>query len=338
MKKIKRKKFKHLDQFDRDRIEALLKAGHLQKEIAEILKVDKGTISREIKKHKRKNGYYDSLVANHKALVSRLSSKYQGMKIEKCPELRKIIIKYLEDKQSPDAIAGRIKEDKIFPCISTKSIYRWLYSAFGQGYCRLLCTKRYNKKKQKRKSKREMISDRISFELRPKEGIHAEGDLFVSSKNSNTQRSGAVIVIPEAKLILGTMIPNKRPSVMTEAVRSLNTKVNINDILMDNGIENRDHKNFGIPAYFCDPHSPWQKPHVEQAIGILRRWFIKKKTNLDMISEEELQSYLHVLNNKWRKSLGYKSAYEVAIEKGILKTKISLSGNIIINQKSCISV
>ncbi|MFH1232521.1 MAG: helix-turn-helix domain-containing protein, partial [Patescibacteria group bacterium] len=47
------------NQQKRDRIEALRNEGHNQKEIARILKVDSGTISREIKKRKRKNGYYD---------------------------------------------------------------------------------------------------------------------------------------------------------------------------------------------------------------------------------------------------------------------------------------
>jgi len=63
----RRRSFRHLNQFDRDRIEALLKARYKQEEIAEILCVDAGTISREIQKRKRKNGYYEALTAQHKA-------------------------------------------------------------------------------------------------------------------------------------------------------------------------------------------------------------------------------------------------------------------------------
>jgi len=48
--KKKRKHFRHLGQKDRDRIEALLKVQHTQEEIAGILNVDAGTISREIRK------------------------------------------------------------------------------------------------------------------------------------------------------------------------------------------------------------------------------------------------------------------------------------------------
>ena len=91
---------------------------------------------------------------------------------------------------------------------------------------------------------------------------------------------------------------------------------------MDKGLENKDHGQFGIPAYFADPHSPWQKPHVENNIGLLRRWFIKKGTNLQTVSDQQLQEYLHILNGKYRKSLGYQSAYEVAIKRGIIQQKI----------------
>ena len=51
----KRKHFSHITQKKRDRIEDLLDDGVKQIEIAKILKVDKSTVSRELKR-KRKNG------------------------------------------------------------------------------------------------------------------------------------------------------------------------------------------------------------------------------------------------------------------------------------------
>jgi len=322
MKKKKRKQrkpFRHLNQSDRDRIEALFNAGHLQKEIANVLKIDKGTISKEIKKRKRKNGIYDASTAQHKANVKRSRSKYQGMKIEKYPELRKYIIKRIKNNRSPDEIAGRMKKKGIFPRIGANAIYKWLYSSFGQKYCRYLCTRRDRKRKQKRKVKREMIPNRISLKQRPLEGIHGEGDLFVSPIKTGAKRSGAIICIPEAQLLLGVMIENKKPATMAQAVREIIDDVLIDDLTLDNGIENKFHEQFGIPAYFADPRSPWQKPHVENSIGLIRRWFIPKKTDLNAVSQEHLQKYLHTLNSKYRKSLGYMSAYEAALERGIIQ-------------------
>ncbi len=321
MEKIKkiREPFRHLTQLDRDRIEALTDAGHFQKDIAIILKVDKGTISKEIKKRKLKNGHYEATAAQKKSDKSRRNSKHQGMKIEKYSELKKRIVADLKKHRSPDEIAGRMVEEKFTPTVKANAIYKWLYSSYGQRYCRHLCTKRYKKKKQKKLPKREMIKNRISLEQRPIEGEHAEGDLFVSPTKTGTLRSGAIICVPSAQLLIATLIENKKSAVMVEAVNGMISKISIDDLTLDNGIENRGHEQFNIQAYFADPHAPWQKPHIENSIGLLRRWFIPKKTDLANVSEKQLQQYLHILNSKYRKSLGYRSAYEVAIERGIIQ-------------------
>jgi transposase, IS30 family len=325
-KRIKRRPpFHHLNQFDRDRIEALLEAGHQQEEIAKILKVDAGTISREIKKRKRKNGCYEATLAQQKANVKRSNSKYQGMKIEQCPELKKQIVEGLKQHRSPDEIAGRMKRDDQKPRIGSNAIYKWLYSVYGQKYCKHLCTKRHRRRKQKRTAKREMIPNRTPLQQRPMCGEHAEGDLFVSPIKSGTQHSGALICVPSAWLLVGMMVENKKPATIVRALNTTTTGILIDDLTLDNGIENKLHKQFNKPVFFTDPYSPWQKPHIENGIGLLRRWFIPKKTNLQTVSNEQLQVYLHILNSKYRKSLGYRSAYEVAIEHGIIQKTLAMS-------------
>ena len=110
---------------------------------------------------------------------------------------------------------------------------------------------------------------------------------------------------------------------MRNAVLDFDDKFQMDSLTLDSGIENRKHKEFRVPTYFCDPHSPWQKPHIENSIGLLRRWFLPKGTNLSKVTEKELQKYIYILNHKYRKSLNYKSAYEVALECGILKREIN---------------
>ena len=87
----KKKSFIHINQKIRDRIESLLDEGEKQCEIAKILKVDKSTVSRESKR-KRKNGKYDADTAQHKAMIKRGNSKYQGMMIENNKDMKKHII------------------------------------------------------------------------------------------------------------------------------------------------------------------------------------------------------------------------------------------------------
>ena len=318
-KQPRRNSFSHLDQGARDRIQALRDAGHLQKEMAQILQVDKSTISREINLRKRKNGHYQSTTAQHKASVKRSNSKYQGMKIENEPALKADIILLLHQKRSPDEIAGRWKREHRSKRASKNAIYKWLYSRYGQRWCHLLCTRRYKKRKQKNTAKREMIPNKIPLAQRPKQGEHAEGDLFVSPTKSSSQRSGAIVCVPSAQLLVGTMIANKKPATMVFAVKTINDRIDVDDFTWDNGMENRYHEQFGTDNYFADPHAPWQKPHVENGIGLMRRWFIKRGTNLDTVLEPQYQEYLHILNSKYRKSLGYQSAYEVALKRGIIQ-------------------
>jgi IS30 family transposase len=325
-RKKQRRQFRHLNQSDRDRIEALLRSRHKQEEIAKILDFDAATISREINRRKRKNGIYEATTAQHKANIKRSRSKYRGMKIEKYPQLKQYIISELKNHRSPDEIAGRLKEMRINPRIGANAIYKWLYSCWGQLWCKYLCTKRYRRRKQQKKTKRQMIPNRIPIEQRPKQGEHGEGDIFVSPIKTGTQRSGAIVCVPSSKLLIGTMIENKKPATMEQAIQKIIPKTFIDDLTLDNGIENRSHEQFGIDTYFTDPYSPWQKPHVENSIGLLRRWFIPKKTDLRNIPEEQLQEYLHILNNKYRKSLGYRSAYEVSLSMLLYKKHPLLTG------------
>ena len=86
-----KKNYQQLNQYDRDRIEAMLSRGHKQIQIANVLSRSKATISREIRRNRRsirskdgtKEGSYHSSVANHKAYVRRKYSKYQGQKIKR---------------------------------------------------------------------------------------------------------------------------------------------------------------------------------------------------------------------------------------------------------------
>lgn len=327
----KPRSFRHLNQFDRDRIEALLRSGHLQKEIADILKVDKGTISREIMKRKRKNSRYEATAAQLKANVKRSSSKYQGMKIEKYPELRAHIIAELASHRSPDEIAGRMKWEKRYPRINTNAIYKWLYSVYGQLWCRYLCTRQYRPRKRKEfPAVRIMIPNKIGIDKRPLGATnktryaHFEGDTIVAPKKVLNTESVAIAAERRSNFMVGTKISSLSPVRMQQAVIRMQEQTRMNSLTMDSGIENRSHEKFGVPTFFCDPHSPWQKPQVENGIGLLRRWFIPKGTDFACVSENQLQYYFSVLNHKYRKSLQYKSAYEVALEHGIIKKCFNL--------------
>lgn len=325
----KREGFKHLTDRDRDRIQALRESGHTQKEIASVLFVTPGTVSRELKRNPTRVGRYVAVRANEDAEEKRSHSKRPGMKIEENAGLKQFIIHELKRLRSPDEIAGYMKRVRMHPRVGTNAIYKWLYSDDGKPYCTYLCTKRVRKRRQSRTLKKVFIPDRISLRDRPDSPdlIHSERDLFVSPTKIHSRPCGLLIVVPDPKLFVGSILPNRESKIVCASAKEHFKSVHVDTSLADNGIENVRHEEIGVPSYYCDKGSPWQKPHVEGGIGLVRRWFLPKGTNLATISNDTFQSQLHLLNHKYRKSLGYRSAYEVALERGIIDRipRISLS-------------
>lgn len=328
MQKIqKRASFTHLKQKHRDRIHALYLDGHQQKHIAEVLGVDPGTISRELHRYGKTTWRYSSVRAQRDAEEKRTHSKRDGMKIESTPVLKERIIKELKELRSPDEIAGRMKRELLPVRVGTNAIYKWLYSEHGTGYCKYLCSRKARKKKQSKAPKRHLIPNRIPLRNRPNDElqVHGESDLFVSPTTLRTKTVGHLTVVPKTHLLVGNFLLNKSASVMVTSMKRIQKQVKVTTWTIDNGIENVHHEQFGIPTYFCTKGSPWQKPHVESSIGLLRRWFLKKGTDLSKVTEEELQSMLFTLNHKYRKSLGYRTSYEASLEDGIISKVPHLS-------------
>ena len=64
-------------------------------------------------------------------------------------------------------------------------------------------------------------------------------------------------------------------------------------------------------SYFCHPHCGWEKGTVENTIGLIRRFFPKRKTCGNDVSEKDVKKVENWLNNRPRKCLGFKTPYEV---------------------------
>jgi transposase, IS30 family len=71
-----------------------------------------------------------------------------------------------------------------------------------------------------------------------------------------------------------------------------------------------------MATYFCEPRSPWQKGGVENAIGRIRRW-LPRKTDLQTISQQELNEIVLNINLTPRKCLDFRTPLEIFFETNI---------------------
>lgn len=314
---------------ERSEISILKKRGCGVREIAQALGRSPNTVSYELKKNSA-DGVYDPLKAKQKSRVSRRSRRYQWRKIEHNPNLRTFVIEKLETHDwSPDAIAGYLKhEQSELPTVGKDQIYAWLYSAYGQPYCQHLLSQRYRPKRRNgNKTDRVMIPDRVSITERPQtvedrqEPGHWEGDTVVSGKRTRSKAALAVAQERTTRLIGATLIPNLKPASFTSATNGVLKDKRALTLSLDNGIENKQHAVItaatGAVVYFCDPYSSYQKGGVENANKMLRR-YLPKGCDLGNYTQAQVDDFVAKINNKPRRCLGYKSALQLATEKGII--------------------
>lgn len=312
---------------DRLEIKILLDKGYSFREIARSMGRSPNTISYEVEVNGGMLGY-NPVNADIYARTRKKDTRKEWSKIEHNTELKKYVIEGLEKHWNPDEISARMKKEKKPWYTSKTAIYEWLRSVQGQEYCVHLYSKRYHKKKHIKKTERVMIPNRVSIDERflgadnrTRYG-HWEDDTIVSRKGC----SGGLSVGCERKsrLITATKVVSMSTSEHMEAILKQVRSYKTLSITFDNGIENKQHQTLGVPTFFCEPYSSWQKGGVENANKMIRRYF-PKGTNFRKISQRKVDEAINLINNKPRKILGYKTALEVARVCGIIKILTGVS-------------
>jgi transposase, IS30 family len=329
------KTFTHLTLIDRDRIKALNDDGFGCRKIGRTMGISHTTVSRELRRNARSGrtphgaaGAYEPLVAQQKAYTRRRAASFQGKKLEIQRDLRGYVVTALQAGWNPDEISGRLRRAPGNLYVSKTTIYEWLYSSYGQPYCQYLARQRYHPKRRSSALRQGLtIPHRVSIWERPKGATnrtrygHWEGDTVVSGKNAHSTTSLVVAQERKTRYVAARLIPNLAGATFSAAMNEILKNKAVSSLTLDNGVENHEHGRItqatGAPVFFCDPYSSWQKGGVEHANKLLRG-YLPKGCNLAEYNQEYVQWAVKRINNKPRRCLGYKSALELAVEKGVI--------------------
>ena len=314
-------RYTHFTKTERLELSILLKKGYSLREMAEVLSRHPSSVSREIRRNSVK-GVYDPHKAYHKAYVRRKYSKYQGMKIRENPEIERYIEDKIKQDWSPEAIAGRLPIDtKGRLSIHHTSIYKYLYSLYGQHLCQYLQYKRYKKRKRKgKKTTKEIIKNRVFIDQRP-EIINQRvrcGDFELDTLGvPKISKETLVGVVDRKSLYFLAKKISRLKQAMIAAKRLLKPH-QVFSVTMDNGPENARYQILNVPTFFCHSYSAWEKPIIENAFRRLRR-YIPKKSCLSNYSDGQISFIIDRMNNIPRKGLGWRTPKEVFFQNQVMK-------------------
>ena len=316
------KKYSHLSFEEREEIAIGLEKGLKQCEIAELLKRNPSTISREMKR----NTFilpYVKYRANAAQRRADFRNKF-GHKRKRIPNkrLRRFICRYLKKGYSPEIIAAIAPEKNEGWKTNYETIYQWIYIDRKDLIPFLTRSHKVRRKRSTGKQKRGTIPNRVMIEKRPdyinlrsKIG-HWEIDTVVSRMSK-----AAIMVLVERSTrytIIMKLLAKTALNMHIATVKSFKTlPANVRkSITYDNGLENALHEHtnkvLGIKSYFCNPYHSWEKGTVENIIGIIRR-FYPKKTDWKNISQWDLNRIAYYINNRPMKLLNFKTPYQVFI-------------------------
>jgi transposase, IS30 family len=319
-----------LDLDERRSIFRLLSAKVPVAVIARQLGRHRSTIHREISRNhfreQREYAGYFPLVAHDLACQRRRRLR----KLVASEALRGFVVDKLEACWSPQQIAGRLKLDG--PAAGTlchETIYRFVYGPEGREaslYRLLPKSRRQRRPRYGRKPRASFVPPERAISHRPSDASsrkvfgHWEGDLLIFRKEHGRANLTSMIE-RQTRFTVLLRNPSRRSSALVGQIgQALNElpRGACRTITFDRGSEFAAypvlHDQIGAEAYFCDPHSPWQKGAVENANGRIRR-FLPSERNLAELTADDLAGIVTMLNTTPRRCLGYRTPQEVFDER-----------------------
>jgi len=323
--------------YEREKIEFFLRAHESIRSIGRMLHRDHSDIVRELQRNTCRDGTYRAVKAH--AYAEKRKRKRRRKKLETDEDLKLYVIERLvNDQRSPEQIEGTLKNG-LEPRmkgkgISHETIYQFIYEGQGRFMGLYQHLRRKHKRRQRRYSRKYRENQPISFMTpimyRPKEINEKQrfGDWESDTTICENKGGEALSVQYERSVQLAriTKVPDKSAEATEGAVRDVIESMPrgaVQSITYDRGGEGGSHwklrLEYGIDTYHCDAYCSWQKGGVENLNGLIRQ-YIPRGTDLSLLSHHDIYVIQEKLNNRPRKSLGYRTpnqCYEELINRGL---------------------
>jgi IS30 family transposase len=307
---------------EREEISRGLAGGESLRSIAARLGRAPSTISREVAMHGGRRRYR-ALPADRAAL--RRMRRPKSAKLASCARLRTVVEAKLAEYWSPQQISGWLAEE--FPDdpemhVSHETIYLSLYvqsrGALRKELTRYLRQGHGSRRPHGRHASngQGQLGGTLHISERPAEADdravpgHWEGDLLMGKR----MHAMATLVERKTRFVMLVALPNGHSAdVVADALAAKIVELPEQlrrSLTWDQGKEMASHAQFsvrtGVPVYFCDPRSPWQRGSNENTNGLLRQYF-PKRTEIAHYTQADLDAVAAQLNGRPRQTLGWRT-------------------------------
>lgn len=308
------KTYRQLTQRQRYQIWTGVKRGLKKGEIAEEVGVHRSTVSRELKRNGSKEGY-NPLEAEKLAHKRRREKGRQRIPEEVWIE----VDEKLRENWSPEQISGRRRMAGQL-VVSHERIYQHIYldKRFGGDlYTYLRCRKQRRKRYGSYRKRAAFAGFPKSIDERPQVVDKREriGDMEIDTMVGKGRRQAIVTMVDrKSRLLRMKKVSRKTAPVVAQAICHELRDLTVHTLTSDNGNEFAHYatiaRELDAEYYFCHPYSSWERGTNENTNGLVRQFF-PKKTRFDRISATQLKFVEDKLNNRPRKSLGFRTPNEV---------------------------
>lgn len=303
--------YKHLSIAERESLYLGVNQGKSIRTIARELKRSASSLSRELRRNKISHRPYSPSRAQRR--YHRCKKNCGRKPILADQEKLQLIRRLLREEWSPEQIQYRLKHEKNPLQISYTTIYRALSSGQIDGCSPSYIRKcdRYSfhlRRKGKKRKENGKTNKQGKYEIqysifeRPQaaeqrsELGHWEGDTVVGRKGGARFLTQAD---RKSRLLLAAKVPNGTAEAVRDALIQMFDPLpaeKLRSITSDRGHEFAKHSEVsdalrGVPFYFADPYSPWQRGTNENTNGLLRQYF-PKETSFDDVSDAQLADVL----------------------------------------------